>query len=53
MSQALSLVPTFSSFHRDLYTPSTAEARYVAAHASYIQCVMLLSRRLSRATSSR
>ncbi|GAA5845635.1 hypothetical protein JCM9279_006056 [Rhodotorula babjevae] len=42
MSQALSLVPTFSSFHRDLYTPATAEARYVAAHASYIHFFNLL-----------
>ncbi|GAA5914870.1 hypothetical protein JCM8208_003034 [Rhodotorula glutinis] len=42
VSQALSLVPTFSSFHRDLHTPTTAEARYVAAHASYIHFFNLL-----------
>ncbi|KPV75846.1 uncharacterized protein RHOBADRAFT_52865 [Rhodotorula graminis WP1] len=42
VSQALSLVPTFSSFHRDLYTPTTAEARHVAAHASYIHFFNLL-----------
>jgi len=41
LSQALSLVPTFSSFRRDLYTAATAEAQYVAAHAQYIQCARL------------
>ncbi|GAA6051856.1 hypothetical protein JCM3770_005500 [Rhodotorula araucariae] len=42
LSQALSLVPTFSSFRRDLRASATAEAQYIAAHATYIHFFNLL-----------
>ncbi|BGP37926.1 pig-Q [Rhodotorula kratochvilovae] len=42
LSQTLSLVPTFSSFRHDLRASSTAEAQYVAAHATYIHFFNLL-----------